>query len=134
MSNIWFPLPVALFLRRVVNLFSSLSITHHYLVHLPPRSTGADSEKIPQDNPSRSSPWAGRVLQSLNRLGQQETERHVLSLENSLFDPILQGTVQNISLNNLFNFSFLIAKHFGFIGPRNSRSSTLHPRPGLMVT
>jgi hypothetical protein len=106
MSNIWSPLPVTLFLRRVVNVLSTLSITHHYLFPLPPRSTGADFDKIAQGDPSHSSPWAGRVLQSLNRHGQQEAERHVLPLENSLLDHILQGTVQNFSLNYLFNFLF----------------------------
>lgn len=93
MSNIWFPLPVALFLRRVVNVLSTLSITHHYLFPLPPRSTGAGSDKNAQDYPSPSSPWAGRILQSLNRLGQQEAERHVLPLEKSLLGHIFQGTV-----------------------------------------
>jgi hypothetical protein len=102
MSNIWFPLPVALFLRRVVNVLSTLSITHHYLFPLPPRSTGADSDKNAHDYPSPSSPWAGRILQSLNRLRHQEAERHVLPLENGLLDHILQGTVQNFSLNYLW--------------------------------
>lgn len=109
MSNIWFPLPVTLFLRRVVNVLSTLSITHHYLFPLPARSTGVDSENNGQDDPSHSSPWAGRVLQSLNRLGPQEPERHVIPLQNSLLDHIFQGTVQNFSLNHLFNILFLIA-------------------------
>ena len=115
MSNIWFPLPVALFLRRVVNVLSTLSITHHYLFPLPLRSTGADPVKnSTQDDPSPSSPWAGRILQSMNRLRQQEVERHVSPLENSLLDRILQGTVHHFSLNYLWisdslQLSFLIA-------------------------
>ncbi|KAI0292675.1 Alpha/Beta hydrolase protein [Multifurca ochricompacta] len=47
MSNIWLPVPVALFVRRVVNVLSSLSITHHYL--LPSRSSDPDPpELVPQ--------------------------------------------------------------------------------------
>ena len=48
MSNVWVPLPVALFLRRVVNVISTLFITHHYLFPLPPRSV-ADTDKIASD-------------------------------------------------------------------------------------
>jgi triacylglycerol lipase len=112
MSNIWFPLPVALFLRRVVNVLSTLSITHvthHYLFPLPPRSTGADSDKNAQDYTSPSSLWAGRILQSLNRIRQQEAERHVVPLEKCLLDHILQGTVHNFSLNYLWIWDSLTA-------------------------
>ena len=31
MNTVWFPIPVSLFLRRVVNVISTLGITHHYL-------------------------------------------------------------------------------------------------------
>lgn len=127
MSNIWFPLPVALFLRRVVNVLSTLSITHHYLFPSPPRSTNADSEKNAQDDPSHSSPWVGRVPQSLNRLGQHGVERHVLPPEISLLDHILQGTVQNFGPNYLLNFLFgYIA--FWFHWP--TQLSHYHPASG----
>ncbi|KAI0247586.1 Alpha/Beta hydrolase protein [Lactifluus subvellereus] len=44
MSNIWFPAPVALFLRRVVNVLSTVSITHHYL--LPSRSSDLNAAEL----------------------------------------------------------------------------------------
>src|SRR6266404_7383796 len=95
MNNIWFPLPVALFIRRAVNVLSTLSITHHYLFPLPPQSTGADTGKNAKDHSFLSSPWPGRIPQSPNRPRQQEAERHVLPCvtiaENNLID-ILQGT------------------------------------------
>jgi hypothetical protein len=95
MSNIWFPfpLPVANFLRRLVNVLSSLSITHHYLFVLPPRST-AESHKNAEFLLS-SSPWAGRVLLYQNRPWRQEADSHALPwakiVENGLLDRILQG-------------------------------------------
>ena len=91
MGNIRFPLPVTLFLRRVVNVVSALSITHHYLFPLPQRSTCAYSDQSAQNDPSPPSPWAGRALPSLNGR-QREAERQVLPLENSLLDNIVQGT------------------------------------------
>jgi len=124
MSNIWFPLPVALFLRRVVNVLSTLSITHHYLFPLPLRPTGADSDKNTQDDPSPSSPWAGRILQSLNRLRQQEAERHVLPLENSSLGHILQGTVPYIIL--AYTTSGILTLYFDCIASGNFSVPWLH--------
>jgi triacylglycerol lipase len=75
MNNIWFPVPVSLFFRRVVNVISTLSITHHYL--LRQRSTDGNGTEVP-------SRLASRVL---------EAGRHVpwtTIVENSL-DGILQG-------------------------------------------
>jgi hypothetical protein len=90
MSNIWFPLPVALFLRRVVNIISTLSITHHYLFPFPPRSTIADNnaEYLPS-----SFPCAGRDLPYPNGYPRQVAERNiwVTVVENRLLDRILQG-------------------------------------------
>jgi hypothetical protein len=90
MSNIWFPLPVALFLRRVVNIISTLSITHHYLFPFPPRSTIADSnvEYLPS-----SFPCAGRDLLYPNACPRQVAERNVwvAAVEIGLLDHILQG-------------------------------------------
>lgn len=83
MSNIWFPVPVALFFRRVVNVLSTLSITHHYL--LPRRSTSAEKH-----GPEFQSQRADRVLLGD---GQSDADRYVLwttIVENSL-DDILQG-------------------------------------------
>ena len=95
MSNIWFPLPVALFLRRVVNVISTLSITHHYLFPFPPRSTGADTDNSVECLLSPSSPWAGRVHPYPNGQPREEADRHVLPwatiVENGLLDRILQG-------------------------------------------
>jgi triacylglycerol lipase len=81
MSNIWFPVPIALFFRRVVNVLSTISITHHYL--LPRRST----EK---HDPELQSQRADRVLLAN---GQLDAERYALwttIVENGL-DSILQG-------------------------------------------
>ena len=93
MSNIWFPVPVSLFLRRVVNVLSTLSITHHYLFPLPPRPTGADTDKNAGGHPFSSSPWTVRFLDGPR---QQEAERHVLPwariMENSFLNHIRQGT------------------------------------------
>ncbi|CDO72176.1 hypothetical protein BN946_scf184970.g28 [Trametes cinnabarina] len=42
MQTVWFPLPVAAIFRRIVNVVSTLSISHHYLHSDPePRSTSA---------------------------------------------------------------------------------------------
>jgi hypothetical protein len=75
MSNIWFPVPVALFLRRVVNLLSTISITHHYLL------------------PSRSSDQNPQGLES-ERTGNVWNQRDYVTwrmiMENGL-DSILQG-------------------------------------------
>ena len=94
MSNIWFPLPVALFLRRVVNIISTLSITHHYLFPFPPRPTGADTDNSVECLLSPSSPWASRVLPYPNG-PRQEAVRHVLPwatiVESGFLDRILQG-------------------------------------------
>jgi hypothetical protein len=81
MSSIWFPVPVALFLRRVVNVLSTLSITHHYL--LPQRSTDKHGHEL-------QSQRAERVLLEN---GRSNGERYVLwttIVENGL-DNILQG-------------------------------------------
>jgi len=88
MSNVWFPVPVALFVRRVVNLLSSLSITHHYL--LPPRST------IDKNGPELPSQWATRVQRSK---GRHEAERRVswLTIVEKSLDDLLQAS-GNISI------------------------------------
>ncbi|KAI8986279.1 Alpha/Beta hydrolase protein [Trametes punicea] len=36
MQTVWFPLPVATLFRRIVNVVSTLSISHHYLQQTPP--------------------------------------------------------------------------------------------------
>ena len=85
MSNIWFPLPVALFLRRVVNVLSTLSITHHYL--LPPRQSTDknDSDLPPSPSPSQC---AGRIQWGN---GRQEDERTWSTIVDNGLDGILQG-------------------------------------------
>lgn len=75
MSNIWFPVPVALFFRRVVNLLSTISITHHYL--LPSRSSD-------QSLPGLESERAGKVW------SQQDYVTWRMIMENG-WDSILQG-------------------------------------------
>jgi hypothetical protein len=81
MSNIWFPVPVALFLRRVVNVLSTLSITHHYL--LPQRST----DKL---GPEIQSPRADRALLENGRSDAERFVRWKTIAENGLHG-ILQG-------------------------------------------
>ena len=92
MSNIWVPLPVALFLRRVVNVISTLSITHHYLFPLPPRSV-ADTDKIAECRPSPSSPWVDRIPypNGRRRRRQEDVLPRATIVENGLLDHILQG-------------------------------------------
>ena len=83
MSNIWFPVPVALFLRRVVNVLSTLSITHHYL--LPHQSTDKHSyasELQPQP--------ADKVMLGNRRPYAESYVMWTTIMENSL-DGILQG-------------------------------------------
>ena len=91
MSNIWFPLPVALFLRRVVNIISTLSITHHYLFPFPPRPTIADNNAEYRPSPSFSR--VGRDLQCRDGRPRQVAERNVwvTVVENGLLDRILHG-------------------------------------------
>jgi len=81
MSNVWLPVPVALFVRRVANVLSSLSITHHYL--LPPRSTDTNGIELPTK-------WATRVQRSN---GRHEAERRVswLTIVKNSLDDLLQG-------------------------------------------
>ncbi|KAI0312827.1 Alpha/Beta hydrolase protein [Amylostereum chailletii] len=50
MNSIWFPVPVALFLRRVVNVLSTLSIAHHYL----PNERAQELSNSRQDGWSKS--------------------------------------------------------------------------------
>lgn len=91
MCNIWVPLPVALFLRRVVNVISTLSITHHYLFPLPPRS-GPDTDKIAECRPSPSFPWVDRIPYPNGRRRRQEVVLPWATIvENGLLDRILQG-------------------------------------------
>ncbi|KAI9507780.1 alpha/beta-hydrolase [Russula earlei] len=88
MSNIWFPLPVASLLRRIVNVLSSLSITHPYL--LPTPSTDKNS-------PERTSHWATRIQWWG---GRHEAQGHVpwtTIVENGLGD-ILQASSGNLSV------------------------------------
>ena len=72
MNNIWFPVPVALFLRRVVNVLSTVSITHHYL--LPSRSSDLEPRRV------------GKVL----REGGKQDYAWGTIMENG-WDGILQG-------------------------------------------
>jgi len=83
MSNIWFPVPVALFLRRVVNVLSTLSITHHYL--LPHRST----DKHSYASELQSQP-ADKVMLGNRRPYAESYVMWTTIMENSL-DGILQG-------------------------------------------
>ena len=57
MSNIWFPVPVATLFRRLVNVISTASIAHHYL--LPSRSLALSDDHPEHELDPRS---ACRVL------------------------------------------------------------------------
>ena len=94
MSNIWFPVPVALFLRRVVNVLSTLSITHHYL--LPQRSTNKHSYA----SECQSQP-ADRVMLGNRRPYAEKYVAWTTIVENSL-DGILQGMYALIFCQSIF--------------------------------
>ena len=98
MSNIWFPVPVALFLRRVLNILSTLSITHHYL--LPQRSTSRHSHA----SELRSQP-ADRVMLGNRRPYAESYIMWTAIVENSL-DGILQGVYA-------LNFFFFAKAYIG---------------------
>jgi len=64
MNSIWFPVPVAIFVRRVVNALSAFSITRHYLAH----RTDAETDSGDEAQLPRREPWLSlrdlRVLSS----------------------------------------------------------------------
>jgi len=88
MSNIWFPVPVALFLRRVVNVLSTLSITHHYL--LPQRST--DKHSYASEHQSHP---ADKVMMGNRRPYTESYVMWTTIVENNL-DGILQGVYTQV--------------------------------------
>ena len=105
MSNIWFPVPVALFLRRVVNVLSTLSITHHYL--LPQRST----DKYSYAREHQSHP-ADKVMLGNRRPYAENDVMWTTIVENSL-DGILQGVYAQI----LFLPKYVLGLDFFFSPP-----------------
>ena len=128
MSNIWFPVPVALFLRRVLNILSTLSITHHYL--LPQRSTNRHSYA----NELRSQP-ADRVMSGNRRSYAESYVMWTTIIENNL-DGILQGVYTMtfcfakvyIGLDFLFSFPSVASGKLSIPWIRwSARLSLFHP-------
>lgn len=68
MQTIWFPIPVALFFRRLVNVVSTFSISHHYLQHRyikqDPESDGSGPRACPTSSwrTFKTIDWLSSVL------------------------------------------------------------------------
>jgi triacylglycerol lipase len=122
MSNIiWFPVPVATLFRRLVNVISTASIAHHYL--LPSRSLPASDDSPEQhDFDPRS---ACRVLWENGSQGAGAVHASLKKTGEDSLDGFLKGTCATITLS-VINLNAIAAS--GKLWPRwPTRLSLFHP-------
>jgi hypothetical protein len=127
-STIWLPVPVATLFRRLVNVISTASIAHHYL--LPSKSSPAVSDDFPElDLDPRN---AYRLLRENGQqgLGAVPTPPRMTGVDD--LDGFLKGTgsaptshtVVQLTSQHLVDYQYR-----GLGGPHAYLSSTQHPDP-----
>jgi hypothetical protein len=127
-STIWFPVPVATLFRRLVNVISTASIAHHYL--LPSKSSPAVSDDFPElDLDPRS---AYRLLRenSQQRFGAAPAPPRTTGADG--LDGFLKGTGSRPTQHTVVHLTsqhLVDSQYRGLGGPYAYLSSTQHPDP-----
>ncbi|KAI0373778.1 alpha/beta-hydrolase [Pilatotrama ljubarskyi] len=130
MQTVWFPVPVAAFFRRIVNVVSTLSISHHYL-HQPPmdaaeprRSYAFQALQWPEWLTQSRRPWklsmAGGGGEEMDSQGddirepprrtisrprsQRNDQIHQLISHPALYDPVRKPRYPIVLCHGLYGF------------------------------